>query len=145
MYIAQRHPLPVLFKSPPPVNDPRVERTQYVVSLVENTHLWQLNDLLIDNKMYDVMDMDGNKENCGTITGDIEDENIVRIGRKLAVYGTYLCNRQHSARSGHICSFLVCPNQVTIIVPITSSYLFLMTLSIDIKYFFVPLKSLILL
>merc|ERR1711923_353392 len=62
--------------------------------------------------MYHVMDMDGNKENCGTVTGDVDDENIVRIGRKLAVYGTYLCNRQHSTKSGHICSFLVCPNQV---------------------------------
>ena len=60
------------------------------------------------------MDMDGNKENCATVTGDIDHENIVRIGRKLAVYGTYLCNRQHSTRSGHICSFLVCPNQVTV-------------------------------
>ena len=38
-----------------------------------------------------------------------ERTDIDQIGRKLAVYGTYLCNRQHHKTSGHICSFLVCP------------------------------------
>ena len=39
-----------------------------------------------------------------------ERTDIDQIGRKLAVYGTYLCNRQHHKTSGHICSFLVCPS-----------------------------------
>merc|ERR550539_60346 len=38
-----------------------------------------------------------------------ERTDIDQIGRKLAVYGTYICNRQHHATAGHICSFLVCP------------------------------------
>ena len=39
-----------------------------------------------------------------------ERTDIDKIGRKLAVYGTYICNRQHQNTAGHICSFLVCPN-----------------------------------
>ena len=39
-----------------------------------------------------------------------ERSNIDEIGRKLAVYGTYICNRQHHKTGGHICSFLVCPS-----------------------------------
>ena len=39
-----------------------------------------------------------------------ERTDIDQIGRKLAVYGTYICNRQHQKTGGHICSFLVCPS-----------------------------------
>ena len=42
-------------------------------------------------------------------TSDKENVDISIIGQKLAVYGTYLCNRQHSNPGSHICSFLVCP------------------------------------
>ena len=34
---------------------------------------------------------------------------VLKIGQKLAEYGTYLCNRHHANSAGHICSFLVCP------------------------------------
>ena len=37
-------------------------------------------------------------------------KEIVDIGRRLAVYGTYICNRRHSCPQSHICSFLVCPS-----------------------------------
>ena len=40
-------------------------------------------------------------------TGQTSD--IATIGRRLAGYGTYLCNRRHDCPANHICSFLVCP------------------------------------
>ena len=39
-----------------------------------------------------------------------ERTDIDQIGQKLAVYGTYICNRQHHTTGAHICSFLVCPS-----------------------------------